>query len=100
MNPVMFIPFVLVQPILAAITLAASTAWGLSTGDQPGAVDYADRFGAFFNSNGSVAALLVALFNLGVATLVYLPFVVLSNKAQTVIEQEESEEDIANALKF
>ncbi|EPM6985174.1 hypothetical protein ACTPIY_003520, partial [Klebsiella pneumoniae] len=36
----------------------------------------------------------------GVATLVYLPFVVLSNKAQTVIEQEESEEDIANALKF
>ncbi len=31
---------------------------------------------------------------------VYLPFVVLSNKAQTVIEQEESEEDIANALKF
>ncbi|MDK5706559.1 hypothetical protein QAA85_28920, partial [Serratia nevei] len=25
---------------------------------------------------------------------------VLSNKAQTVIEQEESEEDIANALKF
>ncbi|MCV6023182.1 hypothetical protein OFO93_42440, partial [Escherichia coli] len=24
----------------------------------------------------------------------------LSNKAQTVIEQEESEEDIANALKF
>ncbi|MDW3283553.1 hypothetical protein NQ232_28025, partial [Escherichia coli] len=28
------------------------------------------------------------------------PFVVLSNKAQTVIEQEESEEDIANALKF
>ncbi|MEG8516436.1 hypothetical protein U4P24_27520, partial [Klebsiella pneumoniae] len=27
-------------------------------------------------------------------------FVVLSNKAQTVIEQEESEEDIANALKF
>ncbi|MFO5532358.1 hypothetical protein ACLBQW_02260, partial [Klebsiella pneumoniae] len=26
--------------------------------------------------------------------------VVLSNKAQTVIEQEESEEDIANALKF
>ena len=50
MNPVMFIPFVLVQPILA--------------------------------------------------TLVYLPFVVLSNKAQTVIEQEESEEDIANALKF
>ena len=53
-----------------------------------------------FNSNGSVAALLVALFNLCVATAVYLPFVILSNKAQSTIEQEESEEDIANALKF
>lgn len=56
--------------------------------------------GAFFNTNGSVAALLLALFNLAVSTLVYLPFVVISNKAQGVIEQEESEEDIANALKF
>lgn len=45
-------------------------------------------------------ALLVALFNLGVATLVYLPFVVAANKAQNVIDEEESEEDIANALKF
>lgn len=67
MNPVMFIPFVLVQPILAAITLAAYSPiippvtnpapWTMPTG-----------LGAFFNSNGSVAALLVALFNLGVAT--------------------------------
>ncbi|HII0109522.1 TPA: hypothetical protein ACYX6N_000155 [Klebsiella pneumoniae] len=100
MNPVMFIPFVLVQPILAAITLAA-----YSLGIIPPVTNLAPwtmptGLGAFFNSNGSVAALLVALFNLGVATLVYLPFVVLSNKAQTVIEQEESEEDIANALKF
>ncbi|KNC88203.1 PTS N-acetylglucosamine transporter subunit IIABC [Trabulsiella odontotermitis] len=56
--------------------------------------------GAFFNSNGSIAALLVALFNLGVSVLVYLPFVTISNKAQTVINEEESEEDIAEALKF
>ncbi len=28
------------------------------------------------------------------------PFVVVANKAQNAIEQEESEEDIANALKF
>lgn len=55
--------------------------------------------GAFFNSNGSVAALLVALFNLGVATTVYRLWC-CRIKAQTVIEQEESEEDIANALKF
>jgi PTS system cellobiose-specific IIC component len=100
MNPVMFIPFVLVQPILAIITLTAYTMgiippvtnlapWTMPTG-----------LGAFFNSNGSIAALLVALFNLGVATLVYMPFVILSNKAQAIIEEEESEEDIAASLKF
>lgn len=100
MNPVMFIPFVLVQPILAAITLAAYymgiippvtniAPWTMPTG-----------LGAFFNTNGSVAALLVALFNLGIATLIYLPFVVVANKAQNVIDKEESEEDIASALKF
>ena len=100
MNPVMFIPFILIQPLLAAITMTAYTLgiippitniapWTMPTG-----------LGAFFNTNGSVAALLLALFNLTVSTLVYLPFVVISNKAQGVIEQKESEEDIANALKF
>ncbi|HIE5767180.1 TPA: PTS N,N'-diacetylchitobiose transporter subunit IIC [Proteus mirabilis] len=100
MNPVMFIPFILIQPILAAITVTAYyleiippvtniAPWTMPTG-----------LGAFFNTNGSIAALLLALFNLGVATLIYLPFVIISNKAQTEIEKEESEEDIANALKF
>jgi PTS system cellobiose-specific IIC component len=100
MNPVMFIPFILVQPLLAAITMAAYymgiippvtniAPWTMPTG-----------LGAFFNTNGSIAALLLALFNLGVATLLYLPFVVISNKAQNTIEAEESEEDIAQALKF
>nr|WP_318381933.1 PTS N,N'-diacetylchitobiose transporter subunit IIC [uncultured Enterobacter sp.] len=100
MNPVMFLPFVLVQPILTAVTLVAYylgiippvtniAPWTMPTG-----------LGAFFNTNGSVAALLLALFNLGVATLVYLPFVMVANKAQATIEEEESEEDIANALKF
>lgn len=100
MNPVMFIPFVLVQPILAAITLAA-----YSMGIIPPVTNLAPwtmptGLGAFFNSNGSIAALFVALFNLGIATLVYMPFVILSNKAQVIIEEEESEEDIAAALKF
>ncbi|MDR7341672.1 PTS system cellobiose-specific IIC component [Pantoea alhagi] len=100
MNPVMFIPFMLVQPVLAAITLAAYyvglippvtniAPWTMPTG-----------LGAFFNTNGSVAALLLALFNLGMATLIYLPFVVVANKANSVIAEQESEEDIANALKF
>ncbi|MGD8164238.1 PTS N,N'-diacetylchitobiose transporter subunit IIC [Pantoea sp. FN0307] len=100
MNPVMFIPFMLVQPVLAAITLAAYylgiippitniAPWTMPTG-----------LGAFFNTNGSIAALLLALFNLCIATLIYLPFVVISNKANSAIAQQESEEDIAKALKF
>ncbi|EKT58257.1 PTS N,N'-diacetylchitobiose transporter subunit IIC [Providencia burhodogranariea] len=100
MNPVMFIPFILIQPLLAGIMVAAYylgiippvtniAPWTMPTG-----------LGAFFNTNGSIAALLLALFNLGVSVLVYLPFVVISNKAQSIIDENESEEDIANALKF
>ncbi|POP42271.1 PTS N,N'-diacetylchitobiose transporter subunit IIC [Superficieibacter electus] len=100
MNPLMMIPFVLIQPILAGITLAA-----YSLGLIPPSTNFAPwtmppGLGAFFNSNGSIGALILALFNLGVATLFYLPFVIISNKAQTVIEEEESEEDIRNALSF
>ncbi len=64
-------------------------------------MDYADRFGAFFPT---VTAALPPCWwpcsALASLPVVYLPFVVLSNKARTVIEQEEGEEDIANALKF
>jgi len=100
MNPLMLIPFVLIQPILAGITLAAY-ALGLippSTNFAPWTMP--PGLGAFFNSNGSIGALILALFNLGVATLCYLPFVVISNKAQAAIEEEESEDDIKNALSF
>lgn len=102
MNPVLFIPFVLIQPLLAGITLLAYHAgiippitniapWTMPTG-----------LGAFFNTNGSVAAFCLAIFNLGIATMVYIPFVLIANKAQNEIEEEEeeSEEDIALALKF
>ena len=100
MNPVMFIPFVLIQPLLAGITL---TAYYL--GIIPPVTNIAPwtmpaGLGAFFNTNGSVAAFLLAIFNLGIATLLYMPFVAIANKAATVIDEEESEEDIALALKF
>ena len=93
MNPVMFIPFILVQPLLAAITL---TAYYL--GIIPPVTNIAPwtmpaGLGAFFNTNGSVAAFLLAIFNLGIATLLYMPFVAIANKAATVIDEEESEED-------
>ncbi len=68
----------------------------LSTSDEYRTMDNADGVAS---SHGSIAALLLALFNLGVAVLVYLPFVVISNKAQTQ-SMKKREEDIANALKF
>lgn len=100
MNPLMMIPFVLVQPILAGITLAA-----YSMGLIPPSTNFAPwtmppGLGAFFNSNGNIGALILALFNLGIATLFYLPFVIISNKAQIVIEEEESGEEIKTALSF
>ncbi|MGU0161091.1 hypothetical protein ACVXHB_17075 [Escherichia coli] len=53
-------------------------------------MDHANRSGSLFNTNGSVAALLVALFNLGIATLIYLPFVVVANKAQNAIDKKRA----------
>ncbi|WP_213132079.1 PTS N,N'-diacetylchitobiose transporter subunit IIC [Citrobacter sp. FP75] len=100
MNPVLMIPFVLIQPILAGITLLV-----YSLGIIPPSTNFAPwtmppGLGAFFNSNGSIAALIMALVNLAVATMIYLPFVIIANKAQNVIDEEESEADIAAALKF
>ncbi|SUG43437.1 PTS system N,N'-diacetylchitobiose-specific transporter subunit IIC [Salmonella enterica subsp. arizonae] len=100
MNPVLMVPFVLIQPILAGITLIV-----YSLGIIPPSTNFAPwtmpaGLGAFFNSNGSIAALIIALVNLAIATLIYLPFVIIANKAQNIIDEDESEEDIANALKF
>ena len=100
MNPVMFIPFVLVQPLLAAITLTAYYLGIIPPVTNIAPWTMPPGLGAFFNTNGSVAAFLVAMFNLGVATLLYMPFVVIANKAQTTIDEEQSEEEIALALKF
>ncbi len=56
--------------------------------------------GAFFNTNGSASRITgCAYLTPAVATLIYLPSWWWLT-AQNAIEQEESEEDIANALKF
>ena len=73
MNPVMLIPFVLVQPILAAIMIIAYSLgiippitnmapWTMPTG-----------LGAFFSTNGSIAALLLALADYGAQRL-FMPW--------------------------
>lgn len=101
MNPIMFLPFVFIQPILATITMIAYT-----LGIIPPITNIAPwtmpvGLGAFFNTNGSIAALLLALFNLCISILVYLPFVIIANKAQVIIkESEDKDEDIESSLKF
>ncbi|HEE9629411.1 TPA: PTS N,N'-diacetylchitobiose transporter subunit IIC [Escherichia coli] len=100
MNPIMLIPFVMIQPILAGITLIAYNMGIIPPSTNIAPWTMPPGLNAFFSSNGSIAGLLLALFNLGVATMVYLPFVIISNKAQVEIIKQESEEDIANALKF
>ncbi|ENM5739018.1 PTS N,N'-diacetylchitobiose transporter subunit IIC [Vibrio mimicus] len=101
MNPILMVPFILVHPVLMGITMFA-----YYTGIIPPITNIAPwtmptGLGAFFNTNGSVAAFLLAIFNLGVATMMYIPFVLIANKAQTEIDKiEENEEDIAQALKF
>lgn len=100
MNPIMLIPFVMIQPILAGITLIAYNMGIIPPSTNIAPWTMPPGLNAFFSSNGSIAGLLLALFNLGIATMVYLPFVIISNKAQVEIIKEESEEDIANALKF
>ena len=99
MNPVMFIPFILVQPVLTIITSLAYYS-GLIRLSPTSHLDHAGRPGAFFNTNGSIMALLLSLFNLAVATVIYLPFVAISNKAQSQIDAATESEDIAKALKF
>ncbi|MEY0875785.1 PTS N,N'-diacetylchitobiose transporter subunit IIC [Providencia manganoxydans] len=100
MNPIMFIPFVFVQPILLAITVIAYYMGIIPPITNIGPWTMPTGLGAFFNTNGTFAALLLALFNLGIATLVYLPFVIIANKAQVTTNKEESEEETKKALQF
>ncbi len=104
MNPVMFIPFILVQPVLTIITTVA-----YYTGLIPPITNIAPwtmpvGLGAFSDhgrtySAGRAAEVLQP--GCSSSTLIYLPFVMISNKAQSQIDQAtESEEDIAKALKF
>ncbi len=101
LNPLFLIPYIIVQPALTLITVFA-----FYTGFIPPITNMAPwtmpvGLSAFFNTNGSISAVILSLFNLGVATLIYLPFVIMANKAQSTIEKEkESDAEIAESLKF
>ncbi len=88
LNPVLFIPYIIVQPILAIVTTIA-----YSVGFIPPITNMAPwtmpvGLGAFFNTNGSINAMILAFINLAIATVIYFPFVVVGNK---VAEKERQE---------
>lgn len=80
LNPVLFIPFVLVQPILMitsviAMNLNIIPLYGIL-------VPWTTPVGlsAFLAYGGSISAFIFALFQLMIATIVYYPFVVAMNR--------------------
>ena len=86
LNPIYFFPWLLVPVITAAIALGFTYAgiippvyiqvpWIMPVGLY-----------AFFATGGNVMAALVALLNLAVSFIIWLPFVILANK-----EQEKTE---------
>lgn len=93
LNPVLFIPYILVQPILGIVTTIA-----YKIGFIPPVTNIAPwtmpvGLGAFFNTNGSISAMALAFINLGIATLIYFPFVVVANKIAEKEQQEANNQE-------
>lgn len=81
LNPIYLVPFVLNQPILATIAYLATKA-GLA-GPIVNTVPWTTPpiLNALLATNFNIGAGIVAIINLGVAFIIYLPFVVVANKA-------------------
>lgn len=86
LNPMYFFPWLLVPVITAAIALAFTYAgiippvyiqvpWIMPVGLY-----------AFFATGGNIIAALVALLNLGVSFIIWLPFVIMANREQAAAE--------------
>jgi len=92
LNPVYFIPFILVQPILTLVAFYA-TKIGFA-GPIVNSVPWTTPpiLNAFLATNGSFGAVVVSVVNLVIAFLVYMPFVMIANRYE---EQRIKEEDAA-----
>lgn len=92
LNPVYFIPFILVQPILTLVAFYA-TKIGFA-GPIVNSVPWTTPpiLNAFLATNGSFGAVVVSVVNLVIAFLVYMPFVMIANRYE---EQRVKEEDAA-----
>lgn len=80
LNPVYFIPFIIVQPVLTLVAFYA-TKIGFA-GPIVNSVPWTTPpvLNAFLATNGSWGAVIVSIINLVLAFLIYMPFVMVSNK--------------------
>lgn len=83
LNPILFIPFILIEPILTLISYIA-TAIGLIPPTYV-AIPWTSPvgIGAFLATGGSIGAAVVALINLAIATIIYIPFVILLDRQKS-----------------
>lgn len=88
LNPIFFIPFLLVQPVLTAVAFLATQA-GIA-GPIVNQIPWTTPpiINAYLATNGSLGAALVAAVNLVLAFVIYLPFVLVANRQA----QKEAEE--------
>lgn len=93
LNPVYFIPFIVVQPILTLVAFYA-TKIGFA-GPIVNSVPWTTPpvLNAFLATNGSFGAVVVSIVNLVIAFLIYMPFVMIANRYEE--ERIEKEEKIA-----
>lgn len=93
LNPIYFIPFVVVQPILTLVAFYA-TKIGFA-GPIVNSVPWTTPpiLNAFLATNGSFGAVAVSVINLVIAFIVYMPFVMIANRYEK--EREVVEENVA-----
>lgn len=82
LNPIYFIPFILVQPILTLIGYVATVVGfaGPIVNGFPWTTP--PILNAYLATNGSIGAVLISALNIVVSFLIYLPFVMFANKTK------------------
>jgi lactose/cellobiose-specific phosphotransferase system IIC component len=83
LNPIFLIPFICVP-----LVLMATSALALHFGFVPNPMQPLDwttppLLGGFFSTRGSFSGVFLQLFNLAIGTLIYLPFVKISDEVKT-----------------
>lgn len=82
LNPILFVPFLVCPAVMSAIAYLA-TLWGLvSPVTQNVTWVMPPVLYGFFSTGFDWRAIILSLINLGVAVLIYIPFVKMANKEQ------------------